>query len=92
MQDKYSLFDVIVGEEYRGRDGQTKTSWTRVGTIFRETASGALSGKITPGLALTGTFIVKARTQKPEEGGQTPSPLPPTAPPPQTTGPVPLKG
>ena len=66
----FSIFDLIVGEEF-GADGKTRTSWTSVGTVFRDNSSGKISGKIKDGLALTGQFIIRARQPKlPSEASQ----------------------
>lgn len=63
---EYLIFDVLVGEAFEA-EGQTRTSWTPVATVFRDTATGKLSGKVKEGLALTGRFIIRARSQKGNE-------------------------
>tara|TARA_R110000868_G_scaffold352856_1_gene614097 strand:+ start:1937 stop:2200 length:264 start_codon:yes stop_codon:yes gene_type:complete len=60
---EYLIFDVLVGEAFEA-EGQARTSCTPVATVFRDTATGKLSGKIKEGLAPTGRFIIRARSQK----------------------------
>ena len=64
-KDDYLIFDVLVGEDFEA-DGEKRTSWTVVATLFRDKATGKINGKVKDGLALTGRFIVRAREQKPE--------------------------
>ncbi|MEM1369185.1 MAG: hypothetical protein AAGG02_14490 [Cyanobacteria bacterium P01_H01_bin.15] len=59
----YQLYDLLIGEGYE-QGGEQRTSWTNVGTIFRDAATGNLSGRVKDGLALSGRFIIKPRTQK----------------------------
>ena len=56
--------DLLIGEEYTNANGEKKTSWTNVGTVF-EDDKGGYSGSIKNGLALTGKFIIRER--KPRE-------------------------
>ena len=65
----YKLYDLLVAEDYKKGDEQ-KTSWTRVGTIFKDKATGNLSGKITEGLALSGRFVIKERQPAANTNGQ----------------------
>ena len=71
--NKYTLFDIIIGEDYTDSNGEKRTSWVRCGTIFRDAASGALSGRIMPQLSLSGSFIIKARQVRPSESGDGPA-------------------
>ena len=71
---KYDLFDLLVGEDFETKDGKGAVSWTKVGAVFRNAESGAITGKITPGLALTGKFIIKARDSGPKKDGQEAAP------------------
>ena len=62
---EYHIFDLIIGENYQS-GGEAKTSWTSVGTVFRDKANGKISGRIKDGLALSGSFIIRAREEKPD--------------------------
>ena len=55
--------DLLIGEEYTNSNGEKKTSWTKVGTVFADD-NGGFSGAITNGLALTGKFIIRERKPK----------------------------
>lgn len=67
---KYQLFDLIIGEDYQAGDGSQKTSWTRVGAVFRDNVTGTITGKITSGLSLSGSFVIKARDTQAKADGE----------------------
>ena len=71
---KYDLYDLLVGEDYKTQDGKGAVNWTNVGTVFRNVEIGAITGKITEGLALTGKFMIKARDSGPKPEGQSAAP------------------
>ena len=54
--------DLLIGEEYTNANGEKKTAWTKVGTVFED--DNGFSGAITPGLALSGKFIIRERKPK----------------------------
>ena len=55
--------DLLIGEEYKDSNGEKKTAWTKVGTVF-EDDGGGFSGGITAGIALSGKFIIRERTKR----------------------------
>jgi len=55
--------DLLIGEEYKDGNGEKKTAWTKVGTVFQDDGGG-FSGSITPGLALSGKFIIRERKKR----------------------------
>lgn len=58
--------DLLIGEEYKDKTtGEVKTAWTKVGTVF-EDENGGFSGGVTPGIALTGKFIIRERKKRDE--------------------------
>lgn len=71
---KARFLRVLVSEEYEGKEGKQK-AWTEVGRAwFKLTKDGRemVSVRITPGLAVSGEFVIMAAEDRSEEN--TPAP------------------
>ena len=66
MSEIKEPYDVLVPEEYETSNGEVKTKWTRVGVAFKNQGDGF---SVIPacGIALTGRFIIKKRSERDEE-------------------------
>lgn len=54
---KKPVYDIMIAEEFRSRDGADRVQYHRAGIAF-ENARGGLNCEIVPGMALTGRFVI----------------------------------
>lgn len=59
------IYDIMVAEAFRSRDGKDRVQYHRAGVAFRNTRGG-LNCEIVPGMALTGRFVIFPK-QDPEK-------------------------
>ena len=52
-----TVYDIMIAEEFRDRQGNDKVQYHRAGVAF-ENSRGGLNCEITPGMALTGRFVI----------------------------------
>ena len=54
------VYDILVAEEYTTKSGEDKVQFHRAGVAF-ENSRGGFNCEITPGMALTGRFVIFRR-------------------------------
>lgn len=57
------VYDILIAEEYRDKTGAERVQYHRAGVAF-ENARGGMNCEITPGMALTGRFVIFPRQEK----------------------------
>lgn len=61
---KKTVYDILIAEEYRDKSGAEKVQYHRAGVAFENTRGG-VNCEITPGMALTGRFVIFPRDPSP---------------------------
>lgn len=64
MADK-QIYDVLLPEEYSDKNGEVKTKFHQIGVAF-DARDGGRSVEITPGLSVSGRFVIMPRRDKAE--------------------------
>jgi hypothetical protein len=57
------IYDIMVAEEFRSRDGTERVQYHRAGVAFLN-ARGGLNCELVPGMALTGRFVIFPQQEK----------------------------
>ena len=63
------VYDIVVVEEYRDKQGRERTMFHRAGVAFSN-SNGSIDCKLTPGMALTGNFVIQPRKELPANPGE----------------------
>jgi hypothetical protein len=63
-----TVYDIVVVEEFRDKQGRERTMFHRAGVAFSNN-NGSIDCKLTPGMGLTGNFVIMPRKDRAENTG-----------------------
>lgn len=69
MSEDRKPHNILVTREYTTGNGEVKTAWSDAGVAFAN-SKGGFNCEVTPGLALTGKFVILPRTDKAPENAE----------------------
>lgn len=67
MQKSRQVYDIMIAEEFRSKDGKERVQYHRAGIAF-DNVRGGLNCEIVPGMALSGRFVIFPKEDKEKSG------------------------